>query len=62
MKEITIKTWCGMKIIKISDVGGNFSDWLNGQTLPLVEDDDNSTNWAYYDDYLRWVNGLPVID
>jgi hypothetical protein len=62
MKEITIKTWCGMKIIKISDIDASFSDWLYGQTLPLVEDDVNPTDWAYYSDYLRWVNGLPVID
>ncbi len=62
MKEITIKTWCGMKIIKISDIDASFSDWLYGQTLPLVEDDETPTDWAYYDDYLRWANGLPVID
>jgi hypothetical protein len=62
MKEPTIKTWHGIEIVKISSVGGNFSDWLYGQTLPLVEDDENPTNWAYYSDYLRWANGLPIID
>ena len=62
MKEITVKTWYRMKIVKISSVGGNFSEWLNGQTLPLVEGDENPTDWAYYDDYMRWINGLPVID
>lgn len=62
MKEITIKTWCGTKIVKISEVDVAFSDWLYGQTLPLVEDDKNPTDWAYYADYLRWVNGLPIID
>jgi len=62
MKEPTIKTWYGIKIVKISSVGGNFSDWLSGQTMPFVEDDKNPTDWAYYSDYLRWVNGLPIID
>jgi len=61
MKEPTIKIWQGMKLVKISDVPG-FDDWLYGQTLPVVEDDPEPLNWAYYDDYRRCTNGLPVID
>ena len=62
MKEPIIKIWHGMKIVNVSSVGGNFFEWLSGQTLPLVEDDENPTYWAYYSDYLRWANGLPIID
>jgi hypothetical protein len=57
-----VMTWNGMKLVRISDVGERFSKWLNGQTIPLVEDNKNPTDWAYYQDYVRFVNNLRVID
>ena len=62
MKEPTTMKWHGMKIVKVSDVGTAFAAWLYGQTRPYVVEDENPTDWAYYSDYLRWLNGLPVID
>jgi len=61
MNKPEIRNWEGMKIIRVSDIGG-FGKWLHGQTLPLVEDDETPTDWAYYWDYERYINGLPVID
>lgn len=49
------------KIVKISEVEG-FSKWLSGQTLPLVEKDKDPFGWAYYGDYLRFIEKRPVID
>lgn len=54
--------WNGMKLVRISDVGEKFLKWLYGQTCPIVEDREDSTNWAYYCDYERFINGLPIID
>jgi len=53
------KVWRDMEIIKISDVGDDFSEWLCGQTLPYVSGDDTPSDWAYIDDYKRWRAGLP---
>jgi hypothetical protein len=53
--------WNDMRLVKISDVPG-FGAWLYGQTLPLVEDDANPYDWAYYGDYVRFVEKLPIID
>lgn len=54
--------WNGMPLIKISDVPG-FADWLSGQTLPYVNDDDlDPCDWAFEDDYIRFVNKKPIID
>jgi len=61
MGEPTTIIWHDMKLAKIDDVPG-FRDWLAGQTCPLVEDDPDPCGWAYYSDYLRYANGLPVID
>ena len=55
------KDWHGMLIITVDDKPG-FGEWLNGQTMPYVEEDEKPTNWAYYGDYLRFVRGLGVID
>jgi len=52
----------GIWIVKISEVGDEFFKWLHGQTLPLVEEDENPTGWAYYCDYSRFMNGLPIVD
>lgn len=58
------RIWNGMNIVQISTVENKeeFSKWLNGQTLPYVEDHKNPTDWAYYGDYLRFMYGKPVID
>ena len=38
----TVMKWAnGIWIIKISDIGQEFAEWLNGQTTPLVKEDEN---------------------
>lgn len=59
--NIKMMSWKGMTLVCVSDVKG-FGEWLSGQTMPLVDDDAEPTNWAYYHDYLRYVQGLPCID
>ena len=49
------------KIVKISDVKG-FDEWLTGQTIPYLENEENPEDWAYYSDYQRFIKGLKVID
>jgi len=61
MKPI-VKTWAGMKIVKVSSVGDEFRRWLGGQTCPLVEDDPTPDDWAYYWDYERFRDHKPVVD
>lgn len=60
--NIICQDWNGMPIVKVSSVGGDFAEWLYGQTMPFVEEDENPTDWAYLWDYNRWKAGLPVID
>ena len=48
-------------VVRISNIPG-FGAWLYGQTMPYVSSLANPTDWAYYDDYLRFMRGLPVID
>jgi len=57
-----VRVWHKIWIVKISDVGEEFAKWLNNQTMPLVEEDENSTNWAYFGDYSRFIHKLPIID
>lgn len=59
MNEI-IKDFHGFKVIKVSNIEG-FNEWLTGQTRPFV-DDENPFDWAYYEDYLRFKDNLPIID
>jgi hypothetical protein len=54
--------WHNIMLVRISDAGKEFSDWLYGQTLPYVDDSSTPTDWAYYFDYLRFKNNLPIID
>jgi hypothetical protein len=61
MKNVTRMVWHGMSLVKISDAPG-FLSWLSGQTCPMVEDDPNPFDWAYADDFDRYVRGLPIID
>jgi len=56
------KIWHDMKLVRISDVGEEFSRWLYGQTIPLVEDDPNPTDWAYYWDYRGFIRNLLITD
>ena len=59
----TVMKWVsGIWIVKISDVGKEFAEWLGGQTLPLVVEDENPADWAYYSDYSRFVNKQAIID
>jgi hypothetical protein len=60
--DVIIKVWHKIKIVKVSRVGEEFSKWLYGQTMPLIEDDEYPYDWAYYSDYLRFKNGLKIID
>jgi hypothetical protein len=53
--------WNKMKLVRISTVPG-FSEWLNGQTIPYVEGDPTPTDWAYFDDYYRYIRNMEVID
>lgn len=41
------------KVVRISDIVG-FGKWLGGQTVPVLEGEDNPFGWAYYNDYLRY--------
>ena len=61
MTQTETIVWHDMMLVRISSVDG-FNEWLHGQTLPLVEDNDNPTDWAYIWDYERFVRGLPIID
>ena len=54
--------WNEMILVRISSVGEGFAKWLYGQTCPYVEDNENPTDWAYYWDYARYVNNLPIVD
>jgi len=58
----TVINWHKIWIVRISDVGEEFANWLGGQTLPLVSEDENPANWAYYSDYSRFVNKQAIID
>ena len=53
--EAEMINWHGMLCVKISDVKG-LSDWLIGQTMPVVEDreGEDKFDWCYYEDYLRF--------
>jgi len=54
-------TWNGMDLVNMDDVPG-LRAWMYGQTMPLVADDPSPYSWVYYDDYRRFINGLPIID
>lgn len=59
------KEWLhGIKVVKISSTPDpeKLIEWLSGQTIPLVEDDDTPFDWCYSWDYERFVRKLPVID
>ena len=57
-----VMNWSGIWIVKVSECKEGFSEWLAGQTRPLVTEDPNIYDWAYYGDYSRFINELPVID
>lgn len=58
-KELEIKTWNNIKIVKINSVNDRrFLDFLMGKTLPFVAEDKEPYNWAYYYDYERFLNRL----
>lgn len=75
-KEPETIEWHGMKLVRISDVNSavydtdlsdfpphdRFSQWLEGQTLPLVEGNEHPYDWAYYHDYERFIRNKPVVD
>lgn len=42
------------KVVRVSDVTG-FIDWLNDQTMPVVEGNPTPFDWAYYEDYERFI-------
>lgn len=56
--------WFGLEIVRISSVPNKekFTEWLRGQTLPLVPESDEPYGWAYAWDYERFVKGLNVVD
>ena len=58
-----VMTWAGgIWIVKVSECKEGFLEWLSGQTRPLVTEDENPSDWAYYGDYSRFINNLPIID
>lgn len=63
---IEVRWFDGMEIIKISDIPEpyktEFKNWLFGQTLPLVTDDPEPNNWAYVNDFLRFISNKEIID
>jgi hypothetical protein len=61
-KEVEIKTFKDWgKLVKISSVKG-FYKWLRGQTIPVVSEDKDPFDWAYYGDYDRFINNKPIVD
>jgi len=60
-RKVRMIEWNGMRLVKMSDVPG-LRKWMYGQTQPLVVEDPSPYDWVYYDDYRRFINGLPVID
>lgn len=48
-------------VVRIADVPG-FAKWLHGQTMPVIEGDPEPFGWAYYHDYQRFIQGLPIYD
>jgi len=56
------RAWDGIPIVRVSDVGHGFREWLNGQTCPLVDDDDDPQDWAYVWDYERFKQSERIID
>jgi hypothetical protein len=61
IEDVETLLWHGMTFVRISDVRG-FGEWLEGQTMPLVEDNETPTDWAYLDDFIRYTRHLPIID
>lgn len=63
MTLVEIKIWVdGIKVVRISDAGDKFREWLSGQTVPFLENDPDPMDWAYYHDYLCFIQELPIID
>jgi hypothetical protein len=58
----TVMKWHRIWIVKVSDVGEEFATWLAGQTVPIISEDENPTDWAFYSDYSRYVNKMEIID
>lgn len=66
IKEPRTMLWNSMKLVRMSDVPG-LKEWMWGQTMPLVLNDelaaeDDRYDWVYVWDYERFIKGLPVID
>lgn len=57
--------WGMGKVINVSDIGDEFATWLNGQTRPIVDVPELTSepfDWAWYADYERFIKSLLVID
>jgi hypothetical protein len=61
LNEGDILDWHGMQVVRISAVPG-FAKWLYGQTIPLVEEEENPYDWAYMWDYDRFISDRSIID
>lgn len=59
--KVEIREWHGMTLVRVSDKPG-FAKWLYGQTQPLVTEDEHPYDWAYYDDWARFIENKPIID
>jgi hypothetical protein len=60
-KNDILEDWYGMKLVRISSTKG-LAEWLYGQTIPLVEDNETPYDWCYYSDWERFVRQFPIID
>ncbi len=57
-----VRQYKGILIVQISKQAPEFAEWLNGQTMPVVEGASDPFDWAYYEDYIRWAQKRPVTD
>lgn len=51
------RQWQDMVLVKISSVPG-FSTWLRGKTMPIIDGDEAPFDWAYAEDYERFIKEL----
>lgn len=62
----TVAIWktgnANIYVVKISETEQSFQEWMNGQTFPVIEEDENPSGWCYLHDYSRWKNGNTYFD
>lgn len=63
-KDVDVKVFDDYMVVRINSVPDKegFGRFLNGQTMPYLEGEEDPFGWAYMGDYLRYVKKYPVID